>query len=251
VPPETALDELVPPPGEGRVFTATRRVRLGDSTPDGRLRLDALARLLQDVGNDDFVDAGLDVTAPWVARRMVAVADPWPRLGEQLTFRTFCGGLGSRWAERRTSVRGDGGGAVEVAALWVFVDPASGRPARLPDWFVGTYGPAARGRTVSARQQLPRPPEGARSRPWPLRHTDLDVLGHVNNAATWAAVEDELGERGLVPGRAELEYGAAIEHGDPVELLSAAEPDGGADDLLLWLTVDADVRASARVTPAG
>ena len=31
-----------------------------------------------------------------------------------------------------------------------------------------------------------------RSAPWPLRFTDFDVLGHMNNAAYWAAVEEEL-----------------------------------------------------------
>lgn len=97
-------------------------MRLGDADRHGRLRLDALARLLQDVGNDDFADAGLDPGAPWVGRRTVVWSPSWPRLGERLTVTTFCGGLGSRWAERRSSLRDEGGGSrVEVAALWVFL----------------------------------------------------------------------------------------------------------------------------------
>ena len=238
-------DDLVPVPATGRLFTATRRVRLGDADPSGRLRLDALARLLQDVGNDDTADAGADPGDPWVARRTLVVADPWPRLGERLSFTTFCGGMGSRWAERRTSIEGDGGGRVEVAALWVYVDVATGRPARLPAWFLETYAATAAGREVTARNRLGRPPEGTDDRPWPLRSTDLDVLGHVNNAATWQAVEDECARRGIVPGRAELEYGAAIEPTDDVVLRSVA----GAE-LRLWLTVGGDVRAAAAVQPA-
>ena len=253
--PSLPTDDLVPVPDEGRRFTTTRRVRLGDADPAGRLRLDALARLLQDVGNDDFFDAGLDVNAPWVARRTVMVAPEgrWPVLGERLTFTTFCGGLGGRWAERRSSVTGDAGGHVEVAALWVFVDPVSGRPARLPEWFVDTYASTAAGRSVSARQTHDRPTgDGIEARPWAVRHSDLDVLGHVNNAATWMAVEDECARRGVVPGRAELEYGAAIEPSDVVELRSAAI-DPSDDEVLArlaaWLVVDGDVRASALVWP--
>ena len=76
---------LVPLPTAGRRYTSTRRVRLGDVTPKVRLRLDALARFLQDVGNDDIADAGGDVEEPWVARRSTVVAPVWPRLGEVVT----------------------------------------------------------------------------------------------------------------------------------------------------------------------
>ena len=83
----------------GRRFRTTRRVRLADADAAGRLRLDALARLLQDVGNDDFADAGLDPGSPWVARRSVVEADGWPRLGDRLSLVTWCGGLGGRSTE--------------------------------------------------------------------------------------------------------------------------------------------------------
>lgn len=240
-------DDLVPVPEVGRRFRTSRRVRLGDADQHGRLRLDALARLLQDVGNDDFADAGLDPGAPWVARRTVAWSPAWPRLGDRLEVTTFCGGLGSRWGERRSSLRSVSGvGRVEVASLWVFLGADGERPTRLPDWFVDTYGSAAGGRAVGARLSHPPPPTGAASRPWPLRATDLDVLRHVNNAATWQAVEDEAARRGVVPVRAELEYGAAIEPTDDVELVSLDE----ADAFRLWLVVAGQVRASALVTGA-
>jgi len=248
VDPVDLPEDLVPLPEVGRRYATTRRVRLGDADQHGRLRLDALARLLQDVGNDDFADAGLDPGSPWVARRTVAWSPAWPRLGDRLGITTFCGGLGSRWGERRSSLLvQDGGARVEVASLWVFLGADGVRPTRLPDWFVDTYGGAALGRTVAARLLHPAPPTGAAARPWPLRATDLDVLRHVNNAATWQAVEDEAARRDVVPVRAELEYGAALEPTDEVDLVSADEPGGG---FRLWLTVAGRVRASALVRPA-
>lgn len=240
-------DDLVPLPPVGRRYRTMRRVRLGDADRSGRLRLDALARVLQDVGNDDFADAGLDPGSPWVARRTVVVASAWPQLGERVAITTFCGGLGSRWGERRSSVVAEEGpGQVEVASLWVYLGEDGTRPTRLPGWFVETYGDAALGRAVGARLSHPAPPVGAGSRPWPLRATDLDVLGHVNNAATWQAVEDEAARRDVVPARAELEYGAALEVDDEVALVTADEADGG---FRLWLTVAGTVRASALITP--
>jgi acyl-ACP thioesterase len=241
------MDDLVAPPSSGRCFRATRRVRLADADPHRRLRLDALARLLQDLGNDDMADAGLDPSSPWVARRTVVEARRWPRLGDRLVLETWCGGLGPRWAERRTSVTAeDAEASVEVASLWVHLGPGD-RPAPLPDDFVAAYGEAAAGRSVSARlRHRAAPGPTAASRPWALRSADLDVLEHVNNAATWQAVEDELWRRRVVPARAELEYRDALDPADDVSLTSETA-DGS---LRLWLVVGGDVRASATVVPA-
>src|SRR5947207_12307857 len=90
----------LPPPARGRVYTGRRRVRLGDASPGGRLRLDAAARYLQDVSNDDTRDGGLDDEG-WVVRRTTLEVVAFPVMGEELELRTFCSGTGGRWAERR------------------------------------------------------------------------------------------------------------------------------------------------------
>jgi len=241
--------EIVPLPAAGRTFTVERRVRWGDTAPDGRLRLDALARYLQDVANDDTRDAGHDPFEPWLVRRTSLVIERPFQLGELVALTTFSGGNGSRWGERRTAVVGDLGGRIESAALWIFFDPVTGRPARLSPQIHQTYGEAAAGRTVSARlRHDAAPPDGAEvhSRPWGLRSTDLDKLGHVNNAATWEAVEDEMSRLGVRAGPfAEIEYPDALELGDDVELRSVHDPGRGV--LHLWLVVGEKVRTSAVV----
>lgn len=241
------LVEMVPVPETGRRHTGRRRVRWGDADRHGRLRLDALARYLQDVANDDTRDAGHDPMAPWVVRSTAVEVRVPPRIGEELALTTFSGGLGSRWAERRTSIVGDRGGHVEAAATWIAIDAGTGRPARLDEGFLATYGEAARGRKVHARRTLPDPPAGLEGRPWAVRSTDLDPLGHVNNAATWEAVEDELDRLGVVAGAALLEYGGEVAPGDDVRLASAVG-EGGA--VSLWITVGGEVRAAALARPA-
>lgn len=237
---------LVPVPDHGRVFAAERRVRLGDVSPGGRLRFDALARYLQDVSSDDTADAALADDMAWVVRRTaVEVLQP-AAYRELLVLRTFCSGTGSRWAERRISITGDRGAHVEASSLWVFVDAATGRPARLPPQFHEIFGTAAAGRTVSARLHHGRPPHGATGYRWSLRYTDFDVLGHVNNAAYWAMVEEELSRRRDLRGAlsAELEFGAGVDRGDEVDVIAVDEPDGG---LAVWLVDGGTVAASARV----
>ncbi len=222
----------------GRRFETTRRVRLADADPSGRLRLDALARFLQDIGNDDTADAGHDAATPWVTRRTTITVDAWPRIGERLDITTWCGGIGSHFAERRTRLRSPSG-TVEAAATWVHVDESTGRPARLPAWFHETYASAAEGRTITARLRHGQPPPDAATQPWPIRWADLDVIGHVNNAAYWEAVEEVCHQRGLVPSFAEVEYAGGIDPGDDVRLLTAGDA--------LWLVVGGTVRGSGVV----
>ena len=101
---------------------------------------------------------------------------------------------------------------------------------------------------MSARHALAtRPTEGAIVEPWPLRFTDFDILGHVNNAAQWGPVEESLsridGPRQAI--RAELEHGLGIEPGSSTELWwQPAE--GGVDT---WLLANGKAGSAARVRP--
>jgi acyl-ACP thioesterase len=238
-------EEFIPLPVSGRRLAQERRVRLGDVTSGGRVRLDALAGYLQDIAGDDVDDAGL--VGAWVLRRVVLALGELPRWRDDLTITTFCSGIGSRFAERRTTVAVSGRVAVEAVALWVYVDDG-GRPTPLKDRFFDRYGAAAAGRRVTSRLRHPAPGPACDVRPWPLRVTDVDVLDHVNNAASWAAVEDELARRSLGRSiaRAEMEYRVPVDLGEAVELRTASEPQG----LWCWLTCGDEVRTSARVTLA-
>jgi hypothetical protein len=46
-------------PPRGRIFSARRRIRLSDLDARGRLRLDGVARFLQDMAIDDVQEKGL------------------------------------------------------------------------------------------------------------------------------------------------------------------------------------------------
>ncbi len=186
------FDEIVAHPGVGRRFEQSLAVGLADAAPSGRVRLDALARWLQDVALADVVDAGLGEAALWVVRRTRLAVTRFPRFGETATVVTFCSGIGRMWAQRRTTVATSGGGLVEAVALWVHLDPASLRPIPFSDNELEIYSASAAGREIKARLRHPGPPEQAASRGWHFRSTELDVADHINNAAYWAVLEAEL-----------------------------------------------------------
>lgn len=221
-------------------------MHLGDVTTDGRLRLDALARHIQDIAGDDADDAGL--VEPWVLRRMTVRIDRFPRYREAVDLATWCSGIGTTAAERRTSLSIAGSVIVDAAALWVQID-ADGRPARLGRWFTDRYGLSAGGRRVVSKLTQPPPPEDLAVRSWPLREADYDVLVHVNNAVSWAALEDELARHapGARPRAAELEYRLPIDPGAEVTLGSIVE----GDRLSMWMLGAGEVRSSAVVVLGG
>jgi acyl-ACP thioesterase len=207
--------EMVRRPVAGRAFAGSRRVRLGDCSPGGRLRLDATARYLQDLSDDDTRDAGLDQMT-WVVRRTVIDVHQFPTYLEPLDMVTWCSGLGSRWAERRVDLRAvAGGGSISSATLWVHLDADSLRPAPPPAGFDAIFAPSTGGRSVSSRLTLDPTPAGLDLTPWPVRFTDFDVMDHVNNAIAFVLVEEVLARRRdlRAPLRVEVEYRSAIDRG--------------------------------------
>ena len=85
------------------MFTAARDVQSTEVTPAGRLRLDALARYLQQAAEDDVSDAGWDSSYLWLLRRVALAIRGFPGHGSE--FR--CGPIaqpparGGRSARRR------------------------------------------------------------------------------------------------------------------------------------------------------
>jgi acyl-ACP thioesterase len=185
------------------------------------------------------VDSELEDDGIWIVRRLVIHVPRAPRFDEALDVATFCSGAARMWAERRTTIRGEAGGHVETVALWVHLSADGARPRPLPDGFDAVYGAAAAGRRVKARLSHPAdPPDGAAERSWTFRYADLDMAAHVNNAAYWAVLEQELAGAELPPG-----WHAEIEHRGPA-------PAGPAEvhraDGLHWIVSDGAVVASLR-----
>ena len=221
--------------GHGRSFTSQRRVRLSDADEHGSLRPDGVARYLQDVATDDWDDTGVASDDTWLVRRTawrVAASGRQPRLGELVTMTTWCAGTGAAWAERRTNLTVGAQTLLEAAALWVPVD-ASGHPRRIRPEFYELYGEATNGRRVPGRVVTPDVAEDATRRPWPLRRSDLDVVGHVNNAAVWHALS-EVAKGDLT--FASITHHGAIEGDDDVTLAHTPTQ--------LWLLVNGELRVS-------
>jgi acyl-ACP thioesterase len=238
------MEDMVPFPSQGRTFVESRRVRLTDMDARGRLRLDAVARFLQEIAIDDVDETGWG--APdhlWFVRRMrVDVLEPF-LADREVELVTWCSGLATVAAGRRWSLTGDGGGRIEVDSVWIHLG-ADQRPSRITQF--DAYARVAGGRRVSSRPQLADPPTDGPRLPWPLRASDVDLHGHVNNTVYWQAIEEvllgggpELGR----PLRARLDFREPLDLGDPLELALT----GDEHQLDVGFMVDGRIRAVAAI----
>jgi acyl-ACP thioesterase len=232
--------EMVGRPMTGRTFCGSRRVRLGDCSPGGRLRLDAVARYLQDLSDDDTRDAGL-AQMTWVVRRTVIDVMSFPTYLESLDMVTWCSGLGSRWAERRVDLVGAGRGSISSATLWVHLESESLRTVPPGSAFHEVFSASTQGRTISSKLMLAAPPIGIEFAPWHARFTDFDVMNHMNNAIAFVIVEEVLaGNRHLrAPLRVEVDYRAPVDPGVALHV-GGRTAFGGDDGYDGWLIDDHD-----------
>lgn len=242
--------EFVSPIDGARQYALAMRPGLADCAPSGRIRLDALARWLQDVAYADVEDAGLAQSAVWVVRRNRISVRRFPRFAERFMVRTFCSGLGRMWAERRTTIEpaaGENGAsavrpAVEAVALWVHLDPTNWQPMPFTDAEIAAYGNHVTGRRVSARLRHPAPgPDAAERGRWTFRATECDIADHVNNAAYWQPLEEELlsredGEPAALD--VEIEFRTPCQPGEKLVL--------AADDQRWIVSADQEPHASLR-----
>jgi acyl-ACP thioesterase len=183
-----------------------------------------VARYLQDVATDDVDETGWGAPEHlWVLRHLrIEVVAPLVE-DDRVDLATWSSGSSALAAGRRMSLTGDRRGRVELDSVWVHLGPDA-RPARIGEF--GVYAEATAGRTASTRLDLLEPPADGTRTPWPLRATDVDLLGHVNNAAYWHAVEQLLqraaGPDPRSPLRARLDHRHPIDLDDDVELVEAS-----------------------------
>ncbi len=251
----TAAHVLAPAPPPERCFEATRPIRTADVDSAYRLRLDGVARYLQDIGSDNLAAFGFDDTDPlWVVRRTVIdVLRPavWPG---RIRLRRWCSAHSTRWSAMRVQLTSDADGLIETEGFWINIGTDTGMPARISDGLLESLGSTTAEHRLRWKPWLPAaPPEtddredrDAGDRTFHLRTTDIDPFNHVNNATYWHAVEEYLTDR---PDLRDVPHRAVVEHLSPVFARDHVRIRTSADDtsLLLWFLVEDDVRAVARV----
>ncbi|OBJ51068.1 acyl-[acyl-carrier-protein] thioesterase [Mycobacterium asiaticum] len=238
---------LVPVPDEGYVYQTGWRLATSDIDEHRRLRLDGVARYIQEVGAEHLADADLAEVHPhWIVlRTVIDVIEPI-EIPSDITFRRWCAGLSSRWCNMRVQLKGSEGGRIETEGFWICMNKDTLTPSRLTDYCIERFGSTTDNHRLKWRPQVTEPLDDPATTPFPLRRTDIDLFEHVNNTIYWHGVHEILGQVPDLenkPYRAVLEYRSPIKYGEPLTIRSANR----GDSVLMHFTVGDDVRAAALV----
>jgi len=223
------------PDSQANVFEREWQLRAADSDRLGRLRLDGVARYIQDVGQDHLREMGYDDVHPlWIVRRtMVDMIGPI-EFKDTLRLRRWCSGASNRWCEMRVRIEGRRGGLIESEAFWINFNRETQGPARIADDFMEAL---LRTTDVDRLRWKAYLKAGSRDdadeiRDFPIRVSDIDLFDHVNNSVYWKVVEEFLEPHPELldaPLRVTIEHDAPVAYGDRLEILAHVYPPGSTD----------------------
>ncbi len=173
----------------GHVYDTEVRVRHDDLDAFGRVFSSAWLRHLAQVAIDASTDAGFDAAwyraagARWLVRRTTFSTARVVRADAALRVRTWVEDFRRVRSRRRYEVADAGRPVLDAVTDWVFVDIASGRPRRVPAEMERRFGLPADAGAPRTPWRAPDPPPAPGRSTYRVRWSELDALGHMNNAA--------------------------------------------------------------------
>lgn len=229
--------QLMPvPDGHPDVFDRQWPLRVGDIDRTGRLRLDASARHIQDIGQDQLREMGFEETHPlWIVRRTMLDLIRPIEFNDMLRLRRWCSGTSNRWCEMRVRIDGKRSeGLIESEAFWININRETQMPSRIADDFL-----AGLHKTTSVDRLRWKPylkparrDDAVEIHEFPVRVTDIDLFDHMNNSVYWSVIEDYLASHPEVmqpPLRITIEHEAPVALGDKLEIISHVHPAGSTE----------------------
>ncbi|UMB68929.1 acyl-[acyl-carrier-protein] thioesterase [Mycobacterium paraterrae] len=232
-----SLDKVMMPVPDGHpdVFDREWPLRVGDIDRHGRLRFDAAARHIQDIGQDQLREMGFEETHPlWIVRRTIIDLIRPVEFGDMLRMRRWCSGTSNRWCEMRVRIDGRKGGLMESEAFWININRDTQMPSRISDDFLDGLRKTTDVNRLRWKGHLkPGSRDDATAvHDFPVRVTDIDLFDHMNNSVYWSVVEDYLWsfpELLAAPLRVAIEHDAPVALGDKLEIISHVHPAGSTD----------------------
>ena len=127
-------------PRPGYVYRTSWRVATGDLDGNLHLRLDGVARYIQDVGAENLVDAGEAEEHPhWLVQRTVIDVIEPIEFPNDVSFSRWCSALSSRWCTMRVDLVGSEGGRIETEGFWIAINSETLTPQRVSDTLIETF----------------------------------------------------------------------------------------------------------------
>lgn len=246
---EDANRRLAALPESGYVYRTAWRVATGDIGSDLNLRLDGVARYIQEVGAENLVDAGEAEDHPhWLVQRTVIDVIEPIEFPNEVSFSRWCSALSTRWCTMRVDLVGSDGGRIETEGFWIAINAKTLTPQRATDSLIARFSTTTDEYRLKWRPWLQNPTVTDEAVPFALRRTDIDLFAHVTNTAYWHAIHEVMAlvpEVCTPPYRAVIEYRKPIKYGEDVTIGWLRREGADAPAVDIAFTVGDEIRAAA------
>jgi acyl-ACP thioesterase len=198
------------------------RVRTYEVDPQRRLTLRALCAYLQEAAGMHAARLGASMERlaesglAWVLHRMKLELSGWPRQGDDLEVRTWPSRFDRVLADREFEVVSAGARVAVASTRWAVADVRLRRPVRIPDFILAIPVGERPAPLTIGREELPAVTRPVLTRAFPVRRSDLDVVGHVNNTQYVGWVAETLPDEAaaLRPAALEIVFRQEALYGD-------------------------------------
>jgi len=169
------------------VYTQVFQISARDTDPEHRVRADAIAAYMMEAAGRHADDWSMSVPVlqaenrTWVLARLAVRFYDRPGWKSDLSVETWSRGFRGFPAIRDFLVNGPNGLVARGCSVWFILDMSTRKPVRLDGY--SERGPALPDRTAGIPEPGKIPPVSGWNREVqiPIRASDLDVNGHVNN----------------------------------------------------------------------
>jgi acyl-ACP thioesterase len=223
------------------VWTQSYAVNSMVANAQKRLGLVGLLNILQDVAwtHADHLGHGYEATmeagALWILSRQKLVMTAWPNWGAQLLVRTWVRPIKGPLIHRDYEILVGDRRVGEGVASWLTLDVNTRRPIR-PTVVAASLDFRREGALDFTPEKIAVRQDLAETARFPVRNSDLDVNGHVNNTryAQWVLDSTPVeAEQDWRIQSYEVNFLAEIQVGDAVAIEGAApQPSSSAERLL-------------------
>lgn len=204
------------------MYSFDSRIRYSEVDFHKKLTLTGIANYFQDCSTFQSEDLGLGIGVleglerAWLLNSWQIVVNRTPSLFERITVGTWAYDFKGFYGYRNFIIKDEAGEVCAVAnSLWVYVDTATGHPARIPLEAATPYGCEPKYPMEYKDRKVPVP-KGAVSYPsFCVVSANIDTNNHVNNGQYILMAEEYLPE-GFEVKELRVEYRNAARLGDTI-----------------------------------
>ena len=169
------------------VWKESFRVRSYETDPAGNASIQTICNYLQEAAGNHAGELGVAVdqltlkNMTWVLARLRVEMEAYPSWRDEVTVETWPSGTDGLYAMREFLATGSAGLVARASSAWLMIDLDRRRPMRIPDFVASIELPDRSRPIASMPSRLPDVPATQHELHFPVRYSELDVNGHVNN----------------------------------------------------------------------